>query len=131
MLSQCTAIRMEQAENDNKYEKMNRFKKFFRSKLKNCSGTRHSQVMQEFKLLKKFSDDECKMNAPQLIEQFRKINASSLDSDDSDTEIFDDFIYKKEEDNWIILFDHLNQYKEDKKMKNEETFRALIKSYTS
>jgi len=119
MLSQCTAIRMEQAENDQKYEKMNRFKKFFRNKLKKTSGTRHALVMQEFKLLKKFSDDECKMNAAKLIEDFRVINSASLDSEDSDEEIFNDFIYKKEEDNWTILFDHINQFKEDKKMQDE------------
>jgi hypothetical protein len=51
--------------------------------------------------------------------------------DEEDQEIFDDFIYQKEEDNWVILFDHLNKFKDDKKMQNEKTFRALIKSYTS
>lgn len=133
MQSQVAAIRIEQAENDNKMEKMNKFKKFLlKKKLKKVNGPRHTLVVQEFKALKKYSDDQCKVNAPQLIEEFRRINAASLDSDDDDDEvIFNDFIYQKEEDNWDILFKHLNQFKEDKKMKNEETFRALIKSYTS
>ena len=95
---------------------MGRFRKFFRNKIKKYNGTRHALVMQEFKLLKKFKDDECKQNAPTLIEAFRKIHSASLDSDDEDEEIFNDFIYKKEEDNWEILFEHLNQFKDDKKM---------------
>jgi len=64
MQSQVAAIRMEQAENDHKLEKMNRFKKFFQRKLKKVNGPRHTLVMQEFKALKKYSDDQCKINAP-------------------------------------------------------------------
>ena len=106
---------MEQAENDQKQEKMGRFRKFFRNKTKKGNATRHSLVMQEFKLLKKFSDDECLKNAPTLIAEFRKLHAAALEDED-DEDVFNDFINLKEEDNWMILFDHLNQFKDDKKM---------------
>ena len=132
MLSQCSAIRVDQSESYQKFHKLNPIRRYMRNKFNygNVKG-RHAMVVSEFKQLKKFSDNEVKMNAVNLIEDFRKTNSAVLDSDDEDEEIFRDFIYQKEEDNWEILFDHLNQFKSDKKMETDETFRALIKSYTS
>ena len=88
-------------------------------------------IVSEFKQLKKFQDNEVKINAPKLIEDFKKMNERILESDEEDDAIFRDYIYLKEEENWDILFNHLNSLKTDKKMETEEAFRALIKSYTS
>ena len=94
MMSQCTAIRVDQNENNTKFNKLNPVRRYLRKKLNygNVKG-RHATVVQEFRHLKKYSDNEVKMNAGQLIQDFRKLNSTVLDSDDEDEEIFRDFIY--------------------------------------
>lgn len=72
-----------------------------------------------------------KMNAAQLISDFKENNPAMIDSDDDDDEIFKTHIYQKQEPHWKDLFKLLNGFKDDKKLEDLSSFKGMIKAYTN